>query len=225
MIDLIYCADGNSRFAQIAIDAGYKYGARLPGTIYHPLHFADQNWKAPDRELYIAALRQHRPRMATVLDWERDEQLSEVLAWAEDAAEVVETVIIIPKVHNGIIRLPRHIGGKEVRLGYSVPTAYGGTEVFASEFIGWPVHLLGGSPERQTALLAYFDVNSADGNYAQKMALRFNQFWVPGTARGCKNRYWPQLQETDGGHIAHDAPYEAFARSCANILKAWSELK
>jgi hypothetical protein len=46
MIDLIYCAAGNPRLYQIAHDAGYLYGARLPGTIYGPLHMADQEWRA-----------------------------------------------------------------------------------------------------------------------------------------------------------------------------------
>jgi len=30
--DLIYCADGNSRYAQIAIDNGWYYGAQMPNT-------------------------------------------------------------------------------------------------------------------------------------------------------------------------------------------------
>jgi hypothetical protein len=98
MPTLIYCAGGNRRFAQIAIDAGYKFGSQLPNTIYHPIYFADQDWKRPNRATYMAMLAQHRPTMATVLDWERDEQLPEVLDWAEEAAQYVAQVLIIPKV-------------------------------------------------------------------------------------------------------------------------------
>ena len=55
-----------------------------------------------------------------------------------------------------------------------------------------------------------------------KLALRLNAFWVNGAARGAKDRYWPQLQEADGGATwGKDAPYEAFRRSCENILNAW----
>jgi hypothetical protein len=215
-VALIYCAAGNPRFAQIAIGAGYKYGAQLPNTIYHAPHFVDQDWRAPDRVRYIAALAEHRPALATVLDLERDEQLPEVLEWAEDAARYVsEAVIIIPKAHGIIAHLPRTIGGREVRLGYSVPTKYGGTEVMAWEFSGWPVHLLGGSPGAQMRLTAYFDVRSADGNYAQLMATRYCEYW---TARG-----WAEL-DGHNGHVAHDAPYAAFALSCANIRAAWEKM-
>lgn len=86
-MELIYCAAGNARFAQIAIDAGFLYGAQLPGTTYHPIWFADQNWKKPDRTKYMAALAEHRPHMASVLDLERADQLDEVLSWAEEAAQ------------------------------------------------------------------------------------------------------------------------------------------
>jgi hypothetical protein len=211
-IDLVYCADGNKRLAQIAIDAGFRYGAQLPRTVYHPPWFADQDWKRPDRERYITALAQHRPHMASVLDWERQEQLPEVLAWAEDAAQYIEVVMLIPKVFGGISQLPRTIGCKPIRLGYSVPTKFGGTELPVWEFAGWPVHLLGGSPHRQMTLTQYMDVQSADGNYHQMMAVRHCKFWQAGK--------WLELNQ-HGKHFDQDAPYEAFRRSCENIMAAW----
>lgn len=231
IVELIYCAAGNRRFAEIAVAAGFHYGAQLPGTIYPdvaPLYFADQNWKAADRQKYMMALAAHQPHMATVLDWEREEQLPEVLDWAEEAAQFVSVVIIIPKVFGGIARLPRTIGGAEVRLGYSVPTRYAGTEVPLWEFSGWPVHLLGGSPQEQIRLAAYLKVASVDGNYMQKMALRWCRFWMPGNARYASNRWWPTLFEADGqkwsnGGADDDAPYEAFRRSCENIMSAWGQ--
>lgn len=222
--ELIYCANGNARFAQIAIEAGFSYGAQLPGTVHFRPEFADQNWKQPNREAYMNSLAQHRPRMASVLDWERDEQLPEVVAWAEDAAQWVEVVMIIPKVMGGISRLPRAIGGKPVRLGFSVPTKHGGTSLPAWEFAGWPVHLLGGSPQAQMNLTPYFRVVSTDGNMAHKMATQFCAFWdgAKTTSRG----YWPSLKDFDGrfwgdGGDRADAPYEAFARSCRAIMEAW----
>lgn len=202
------------------------YGAQLPGTVYFPPEFADQDWKKPNRTAYMAALAQHRPRMATVIDWERDEQLPEVLEWAEEAAQYVETVILIPKVLGGIPRLPRRINGASVRLGYSVPTAYGGTELPLWEFLGWPVHLLGGSPHRQIAMAHYLNAVSADGNYIAKMAQKWIQFWALAPALYAKDRRWPRLQEADGrawgdGSNTADAPYEAFRRSCINVMAAW----
>jgi len=210
---LIYCADGNKRLAQIAIDAGFLYGARLPARgLHHPIHFADQDWKAPDRTRYMAELDKHRPVMATVLDW------------AEESAQFVERVLIVPKVLGGIASLPRRVGGAEIVLAYSVPTRYGGTFVPIWEFEGWPVHLLGGSPHAQMELYQYhaLDVVSVDGNMHQMMAVRFCQFWVRGTAWYAKNRWWPTLREAnDGERWQGDALYEAFTRSCHNIVEAW----
>jgi len=226
---LIFCGGGNPRFAQTAIDAGFRYGAQLPKAVYGPLYFADQDWRVPNREAYMAGLAEHRPHMATVLDWEREEQLAEVLNWAEEAAQYVQRVVLIPKVPGGVGRLPRRIGGAGVILGYSVPTRYGGTPLPLWSFAGWPIHLLGGSPHRQMEYWRYLtpiaEVVSVDGNMASKMATQRCQFWTPGTARYAHNRYWPTIKEADGCKWpGGDAPYEAFRRSCANIPAAWQEL-
>ena len=159
---------------------------------YRP-YFVVQDWRAPGRARYIDALAEHRPHMATVLDWERWAQLDDVLAWAEDAARHVQVIVIIPKVHGGIEKLPRTVGGVPVRLGYSVPTRYGGTTVPLHEFAGWPVHLLGGSPERQLALYDTLNVVSVDTNYTQKMAVQYGQYWTPARVTYPRVRHWPRL--------------------------------
>lgn len=229
---LIYCAAGNQRFYEIATKAGFEYGARLPGTTYGPLYFADQDFHNPNRKAYMSALKEKNPTMASVLDLETEDQLTEVLDWAEEAAMYVKQhVMLIPKVFGIIPDLPRRIGGKDVILGYSVPTLYGGTQVPIWEFADWPVHLLGGSPQAQIEIWRYMscltDVISIDGNYHNKMAVRHCQFWVPGTATNCSNRYWPTLREADG-KLWNDgnggATYEAFRRSCINIMAAWGKL-
>lgn len=223
-LELVYCASGNKRFAEIAIRHGFLYGAQVPATVYFDPWFCDQDWKAPNRERYMTALRQHKPHMASVLDLEQPEQFDEVLGWAEEAAQWVEVVMIIPKVFGIVERLPRAVGGKPIRLGYSVPTKFGGTELPCWEFGDWPVHLLGGSPNMQMKLLSYFNVVSIDGNYAHKMATKYCQFWVPGTARYARNRWWPTLKEANGERMDNDAPYEAFDRSCRNIMAAWKRI-
>jgi len=227
-VDLIYCGGGNRRFYEISKNHGFLYGAQLPCTVYGQIQFADQNWKKPNLEAYVAAVIKNRPIMATVLDWERREQLAEVIAWGEAIAPYVETILIIPKVIGGVADIPRIIGGTPVRLAYSVPTKYGGTVVPYSEFRGWPVHLLGGSPLRQYRLTVFMNVVSVDGNYHQSMAVRFNQFFVyDGSARYAKNRFWPTLREANNGRDWGDgsktagAPYEAFKRSCASIAAMW----
>lgn len=223
--EIIYCAGGNARFAQIAIDAGWLYGSQLPETVYHPLYFADHDYKRPNMRVYIDALARHKPYMATALDWEREDPLPDVLGWAEEIAQHVEVVVLIPKVQGGIVRLPLVIGGKTVRLGYSVPTKYGGTELPIWEFKNWPIHLLGGSPHKQMQIAHYLDVHSVDGNYAHKIAIKHCQFWAPGDARYARDRFWPKLEEADGCRVEIDAPYEAFKRSCINIMREWRRLR
>lgn len=267
--ELIYCASGNRRYAGIAIEHGFTYGAQLPGTVYYPPEFADQNWKktkcsahkeqvpvrscrpcaearARHKDVYLMGLAEHRPRLATVLDLEAGWLLDEVLQWAHEASRYVsEAILLIPKYNGAIEQLPRFINGLPVRLAYSVPTRYGGTAVPLWDFDGWDVHLLGGSPEEQMALVggyrrlratttnqrhifrARLNVASADGNYAQKMANERCQFWQPGNAWYASNRYWPTLLEADGrrwgdGSDKADAPSEAFRRSCTAIMSAWS---
>lgn len=214
--ELIYCAGKNQRYEAIAHAAGFGIGVQLPNTVYHPIVFADQDWENPRRAAYMAALDRHRPRMATVLDLERDDQRGEVLSWAEEAAQYVGRVLIIPKVAGIIETLPRRIGGADVVLGYSVPTHHGGTYVPVWEFAGWPVHLLGGSPHKQMVLTRYMDVVSVDGNMHQDQAHK-GRFWS--LQKGPKG-HWRQLREI-GVDLPTDNHLEAFRLSCENIAAAW----
>lgn len=224
---LIFCAANNKRLVKIAIDNGFEYGARLPGTTYFPLFFADQDWKNPDREGYMNGLAKESPVMATILDWECDNQLSEVLSWADEASQYTEQVIVIPKVIGGIKQLPQTINGRRIVLGYSVPTRYGGTFVPTWEFTSWPIHLLGGSPQKQMVVWRYFsniaEVVSVDGSMMSKMATQRNQFWANRDIPLARDRHWPMLKEIGIGQM-DDAPYEAFRRSCENIMGAWNSM-
>lgn len=214
-IDLIFCAARQTRQADIALEAGFLYGSQLPSIVHRPLYFADQNWKNPQRDKYMQDLARYRPHMATVKDLEHPEQREEVLDWAAEAAQFVNVVIIIPKV-SLIHTLPKRIGNAEVRLGYSVPTKYGGTDLMVSEFMGWPVHLLGGSPGRQRHLATYMDVRSVDGNMAMAMANRFCAFWERGKLPF--SNVWTKLDQS-----IPDRPRAAFRISCKNIMYYWQQ--
>jgi GNAT superfamily N-acetyltransferase len=222
-MQLIYCAAGNKKYAEIAIKHGFSYGARLPHRVYFPPVFVDQEWKQPNRAKYMAALATHKPYMASVLDWEEHIPRDEVFSWALEAAQhVTHEVIIIPKVIGSVASIPHEIGGKKVRLGYSVPTEFAGTKVPPSEFTAWGnTHLLGGSPDDQLQKSREIPTAiSADGNFIQKMANRC-QFYACNSAVGsAKNRTFPQLSEV-GLHITQDAPYAAFDLSVMNLKAAW----
>jgi hypothetical protein len=216
---LIYCAAGGFDFRRAATEAGWLNGARLPGTVYDPpLYFADQDWKNPDRAAYLRAVERHRPAVATVLDWERAEQQDEVFAWAEEVGELVQTVVVIPKVPGTIPDIPAQFGGARVVLGYSVPTSYGGTAVPVREFGDRPVHLLGGSPHRQLALADRLNVVSADGNMLKQQAQRC-RFWS--RSRGIKGHF-VQLRDRSS-YAGCGAHVEAFRRSLAEVRAAWEE--
>lgn len=229
-LEIIFCQGGNPTFYEIANKAGFLPGARLPDTVYGPLHFVDQEWENPDKDRYMGELKEYLPPIATVLDWERPEQLGEVLGWAEDAARFVEVVVIIPKVIGGISQLPRMIGGRPVRLGYSVPTRFSGTPVPAWEFRGWPVHLLGGSPQRQARLYHYFNTVSVDGNMVSKMATGqassgIVSVWQPYGRKYKKGHFVPldeyRAREFGLPKVEKDAPEAAFRYSCKNVMEMW----
>lgn len=220
-MELIFCGGKTPRFAEIALANGFKYGAQLPCTTYAPVFFADQDWKSPNREAYMKALEIHKPFIASVLDWERDDQFEEVMSWAEEASQYSQVVMIIPKVVGGVHQIPQTIGQSKVRLGYSVPTKFAGTLVPVEEFSTREVHLLGGSPGAQTRLSKIMNVHSADGNMAMKMANR-GLFWTKG--KGEFSNHWTSLKEADGKRWEGDGNYEAFRRSCVNIVNRWGNL-
>lgn len=89
-----------------------------------------------------------------------------------------------------------------------------------SEFGVRPVHLLGGSPQKQLALAKILNVKSVDINYHQKQAVQRCQYYTNTPRSYAKNRHWPTLRESDGGW-SDDAYIEAFRRSLHNIKQAW----
>ena len=216
--NLIFCAGGNPTFAKIAIDCGYFYGARLPSTVYGRLYFSDQDWKRPNRIAYMREVEKYKPFMASVIDWCQEDQLNDVLSWAEEVANHVEVIMIVPKIPGSIPYIPRSISGKPVRLGYSVPTKHGGTMLNVAEFSNRPVHLLGGSPAAQMKLSRYLNVKSADGNMHMKMA-NMGLFWEMG--KSIYSNKWTSLLRSDGKTWDGNGNEEAFRRSCLNIKRAW----
>lgn len=219
---LICCTGDNYKFTNILKEfPEYKYGSQLPLTTYAKLFFADQNWKDPRRSEYMTLVAIYRPTFATVLDLEREDQYSEVMSWATEISSFIEKIIIIPKVNGIISKLPRYINGKEVVLGYSVPTKYAGTTVPITEFQGWNVHLLGGDPLQQLVYYRKMTVISADCNYHLRMANVSCQYFSLVPNYLCANPNWPTLREVDGKKFEGNGRIEAFRRSCKNILDFW----
>ncbi len=213
MPTLIYCADGNRRYAEIAQRAGFLYGAcsGKRRTVYYPPAFLDLDWRRPDFARHLEWAAQYRPRFAVAGDAETPAQLDAVLRQAEQLAVHAAQIIVVPKRSGLVESIP---AGYVV--GYSVPTTFGGTEAMAWEFLGRRLHLLGGSPTAQLRLAHVFGLGaiaSVDGNSHLK-ASRWGTFW---TAAGWVSRKRARLLCPQ----QPDFPDAAFERSCVNIAAAW----
>jgi hypothetical protein len=210
-VDLIFCAGRTRRYAEIALAAGFLYGCRSDYRPLFPVHFADLNWKAPDLDAHLAFVREQRPRIAVAPDVLAEDDLPAALRYAERLAAHAPAVVVVPKVQGLLLRLPRE---PWLRVGYSVPTAYGSRgPTLDLEYAGWPVHLLGGSPRAQLRLAARLAVASADGNSLMKAA-RFGTFW--------DGRGWNGGGGGRGVPPGPGQPYRAFARSCAAVAATWA---
>jgi len=124
--------------------------------------FIDIDWKNYDFARHLAAVKATRPMLTVARDVEHNGQLREVLRQAEQLAKYSENVVVVPKDRRLVPQF-RHIASSFI-LGFSVPTKYGQTTIPPGSFDGWPVHLLGGRPDRQRALAKELNVVSVDCN-------------------------------------------------------------
>lgn len=200
----------NEDFARIGATAGWLRGAQLPCSVIKNLYFADQNWKSYRHGSYINGLRKNKPEVATVKDWERYSELETILLYAQDVARYASSVVIIPKVDD-ISSIPARIGGKQVVLGYSVPSGHGSTSVPVSSFGARPVHLLGGSLRSVVGLLgSSLNVVSLDFNSHVRRA-RFG--WA-----------YTGRDDLSFEYLGRDVHYlDAYARSSDAIFKVFSK--
>jgi len=146
--------------------------------------FVDNDFKAYDHAVHLAAVKEYRPKYATVRDVMTKAQcesagiayypLEQILDWASELAQFASNVIVVPK-YDCLDRIP-----EDRMLGYSVPTQYGGTPLPITAFRGRRVHLLGGNPEVQ---IQYYraipdSVVSLDNNQMHLRAT-FGNTWTP----------------------------------------------
>ncbi|MBG53089.1 MAG: hypothetical protein CML99_11840 [Rhodobiaceae bacterium] len=127
------------------------------------LGFLDINWKDYDFERHLAAAKAYRPEVTVAQDVVDRAELSKILDQAERLSEYANTVIVVPKD----LRLAEYLTSlipSRYRLGYSVPTRYGGTEIPISAFGQREIHLLGGRPDVQRDLANRLNVASLDTN-------------------------------------------------------------
>lgn len=149
-----------------AIPFGWRPGARYTNLrdVKHLPHvyFVDIDWKNYNFERHLDAVRQVRPSMTVARDVVDAKDLDDILHEASILREFAETVVLVPK--DTRLTRKRRLGIPDMfRLGYSVPTRYGGTAISPDHFTG-DVHLLGGRPDVQRKLADQMTVRSLDGN-------------------------------------------------------------
>jgi hypothetical protein len=149
-----------------AIPFGWQPGARYTNLrdVKHLPHvyFVDIDWKNYNFERHLDAVIRCKPTMTVARDVTESEHIDKVLHEATILAAYAETVIVVPK--DPKLTRKRRLGVPDMfRLGYSVPTRYGGTAISPDHFTG-DVHLLGGRPDVQRGLANVMKVRSLDGN-------------------------------------------------------------
>lgn len=207
-MDVIFCAGGNRRFAEIAISEGMKYGTRHDYKPYWPPFFVDINWESYDWNDYLSKIARWQPTMAMVPDYEHPEQQGSMRARAAQLVALgVERVMVCPKFVGAALDIPEWC-----TVAVSVPTRdkgkYKGWLPPVSDLIGRKLHLLGGSPRSQLDLIRYYaghgiEVTSRDINMHMKAATRGTFY----TARRSVNM--------GAGAVSTD---DAFRRSCKAIM-------
>lgn len=219
----IFCANRSHKYAKIAVEFGWKLGNRLPtSNPYKDIYFADQDFKKPENmPKYVESVKACSPTIATSLDLEHPSQLDLVMKYSEEISKYVETVIIIPKYTGIIASLPETINEKEIRLGYSVPSRYGKTDVPFFEFGTRPVHLLGGSLHAHLVLSDIMNVVSADANSLMRLS-SMGLVWTPFPVIEAFNKYAPSLTNLGLSHVRENINTTAFRMSLENYEYAYN---
>lgn len=145
---------------------GWKPGARYTNLrdVKHLPHvyFVDIDWKNYNFERHLDTVQTIRPTMTVARDVTDSDHIDDILHEASILSQFTETVIVVPKDPKLVAK--RRLGVPDMfRLGYSVPTRYGGTPISPDHFTG-DVHLLGGRPDVQRRLAETMNVQSLDGN-------------------------------------------------------------
>lgn len=164
---LFYCADGGrNEYGKIAKQQGWLTGFRSDTDCLDHSMFVDNHFEDYNHERHLSVVKKCKPLLCTAKDIYSIEELPLVLKQARELAKYCGRVLIIPKVKTW---LPP----SGFWIGYSVPTSYGGTEIEIEWFnnLGMPIHLLGGSPKKQSQIASLLNnVVSLDGNYAMRVS-------------------------------------------------------
>lgn len=203
-IDII--TTGRPDLTAYAGDHGYLRGARLDKEARYrragvEVDFLDMHWEEPDFGHLLDAAEWHRPKYAIGGDYD-GENYETVHDRARRLRELADNVIVVPHEPGEVERVPEWCV-----VGYSVPSAYAGTDAPVWEYRDRDVHILGGTPHGQLELLDYLGrdtVVSMDCNSHHKAATIGAKAWHPVP---------PHWRKVDG----EDAVERAYRRAVDNL--------
>lgn len=180
---LFFCnGGGTSKYDLAAKKAGWLLGINS-GANNLPkerVYMIDNNWKNYNHKRHVMLCQEYKPIIATIKDLEDKEAIFKSLEGSLDFLPFVKKVMVIPKVYSAKeINNFLSVWGLEDRyiLGFPVGrySHLACLQTF-KELKNVPVHLLGGSPNKQAKAYDFFNkdkvdrVFSIDSNYSQRVA-------------------------------------------------------
>lgn len=161
----IWVQGNNKDVPAEAKTAGMAYGTRH---IEKPRDYAfmiDIHWRDYDWNEYLALIDQYRPVYAMVADYEHPDHKETMLQQVADLRQrgIINTMVA-PKFAGAVRDIP-----DDCTIAVSVPSSYAGYLPDVTEVGTRRVHLLGGNPTHQIAMMRDYNVVSIDGNYHGKV--------------------------------------------------------
>lgn len=184
---------GNQYVPVYAKQAGMAYGTRHDTKPHDYCWMLDIKWKDYDWAQYMDIVRHLRPVQAMVADYEAPEQRNIMLQQVQQLRdEGVLNIMVCPKFASAVQDIPA-----DCIIAVSVPSRYAGYIPNTAETGNRKVHLLGGTPQKQLALLKDYNVVSADGN-SHETSAKFSSVFDAGKWK--RSRYVTALNNQDYHH-------------------------
>lgn len=156
-LEIVYVRGGDKHAVEIARAAGMRYGIRHDYIPYDDVYMLDIRWKRYDWLKYLDIVRELKPTVALAPDYEWPWQWTALRRQIDDLRPLVRDVMVCPKFHGAVAHIP-----EDCIVAVSVPAkTYAGFLPYFSETVGRRIHLLGGNLDRQTRLLAAYNVAGA----------------------------------------------------------------
>ncbi len=176
-IDII--TTGRPDFTEYAEKHGWLRGCRLDAIQNYERagvspEFIDIHWEEPNRDGLLIKAMQHNPMHVVAGDYDGD-NYDTINEFGKQLNQFAENVIIVPHEPGEVEKVPEW-----AVVGYSIPTAYAGTEAPIWEYYNRDVHILGGTMNNIKMVIDYLGDNivSLDTNTMHRDATQYGEYWT-----------------------------------------------